>query len=132
VGLPLELLELGEVGGEYPEGSCRKAGRLLRALEGRFRYHGRHQAIRHADAYEVHNSPWDTIPGLAGKPNWDDARAHFLYTLGPTIVPPHAVKSGLVRSLRVWAAIDLLLTCDSVLEARDKTRERMATAGEIL
>ena len=33
------------------------------------------------------------------------------------------------RSARVWAAIDLLLTCETITEARDRTQERLDAAG---
>jgi hypothetical protein len=96
-----------------------------------FRFHGKLQAIRHVDFYDVHHRPWDLILGLAGKPDWDDTHGHFIYTLGPPIVPPATVKTGkLYRAQRVWAAIDLLLTSATISEARDKTAERLASAGE--
>jgi len=48
-----------------------------------------------------------------------------MYSLGPAIEPPHVVKNGKVtRALRVWVAIGLLLTCETISEARDKTAER--------
>lgn len=44
----------------------------------------------------------------------------------------HPEHSGgrLFRGQRVWAALDLLLTCSTVAEARDRTRERVRQAGE--
>ncbi len=72
----------------------------------------------------------------------DEARRHnaherrpvrYLYTLGPPIVPPKTVKAGnLYRAQRVEAAIDLLLTCDTIRDARDKTQERLTASGEVL
>jgi hypothetical protein len=97
-----------------------------------FRFHGRLQAIRHVDEYDVVMKPWDTIPGLAGRPDWPEGQ-HFLYTLGPPIVPAATVKTGkLYRAQRVWVAIDLLLTSATISTARDKTNERLAKAGETL
>jgi hypothetical protein len=58
--------------------------------------------------------------------------AHLVYTLGPPILPPRAVKTGnLYRAQRVEAAIDLLLTCETISEARDRTRKRLQAAGEL-
>lgn len=37
---------------------------------------------------------------------------------------------NLFRAQRVWCALDLLLTCATIREARDKTRERLASVGE--
>jgi hypothetical protein len=94
-----------------------------------FRFKGKLQQIRHVESYTVHASPWDLVPGLRGKPSW--ARSpHFLYELGPAIVPPHEVKNGPIwGSGHVWCALDLLLTCETVAEARDKTNARLAAAG---
>jgi hypothetical protein len=43
-----------------------------------------------------------------------------------------AVTGRLFRAQRVWAALDLLLTCGTIREARDKTQERLIAAGESL
>jgi hypothetical protein len=97
-----------------------------------FRFYGQLQQIRHVDDYEVHDEPWNVIhPGFA-QTDWKSA-PHFWYRLGPPIIPPHTVKTGasIKRSLRVWAAIDLLLTCQTISEARDKTQARLEAAGEI-
>lgn len=49
----------------------------------------------------------------------------------PPIVPQHAVKTGgLYGPGHHWAAIDLLLTCNTVREARDQTQARLEAAGE--
>jgi hypothetical protein len=49
--------------------------------------------------------------------------------LGPVIEPPQTVRMGKVwPNARTWAALDLLLTCETVSEARDKTNE-LAAAG---
>jgi hypothetical protein len=94
-----------------------------------FRFHGRLQQIRHVEDYDVVMAPWDAIPGLAGKTDWGHAQ-HFLYTLGPPIVPTNTVRTGgPIRNMRLWAALDLLLTSETILEARDKTNERLAKAG---
>jgi hypothetical protein len=94
-----------------------------------FRFDGKLQQIRHVESYIVHPSPWDLVAALRGKPDWSE-QPHFLYELGPAIVPNHDVKLGkLWPNARVWAALDLLLTCDTVADARDKTNERLAASG---
>lgn len=41
----------------------------------------------------------------------------------PVIEPPHEVRTGnIYRNQRVWCALDLLLTCKTIREARDKTQ----------
>lgn len=98
-----------------------------------FRFDGKLQQVRHVESYEVFD-PGEGCPGLPqldGNLQWSPG-LHYLYHLGPTIVPGREVKSGSIkRALRVWAALDLLLTCDTISEARDKTRERLAAAGEL-
>ena len=96
-----------------------------------FRFDGRLQQIRHVENYEIHNCPWDLFyPGIGRKLGWTNS-PHFYYKLGPVIEPPHPVRTdGLYGSGRHWCAIDLLLTCSSVREARDKTQARLDAAGE--
>jgi hypothetical protein len=54
-----------------------------------------------------------------------DRERYIIYTLGDPIRPPRCVKAGsLYRAARVWVALDLLLTCASVAEARCLTDER--------
>jgi len=95
-----------------------------------FRYDGQLQQIRHVESYEIHNNPWDVIyPGIGKKLGWTDT-PHFFYQLGPVIKPACPVMTGgLYGSGRHWCAIDLLLTCESVREARDKTQARLEEAG---
>ncbi|MCP9487565.1 MAG: hypothetical protein MSC30_17095 [Gaiellaceae bacterium MAG52_C11] len=92
-----------------------------------FRWAGKLQLIRHVDAYEVFTNPHEHIPEIPPQ-EW---KRHFVYTLGPSIVPAQEVRTGnLFRAARVEAALDLLLTCDTIAEARDRTRERLQAAGE--
>jgi len=94
-----------------------------------FRWGGQLQQIRHVDAYEVFTDPHEVIPELASR----QVDRHYLYTLGPPMVPPKTVKTGnLYRAQRIEAAIDLLLTCDTIRDARDKTQERLTVAGDAL
>lgn len=87
-----------------------------------FRYNGKLQSIHHIDKYEVFNDPsvhFSSIPS----DEWAD---HYLYHLGRPMKPHHEVKAGkkIVRSMRVWAMLDLLLTCDTIEEARDLSHAR--------
>jgi len=87
-----------------------------------FRYGGCLQSIHHVDNWKVITDVHEDMPELTpGK--W---KPHFLYTLGPPIVPPKVVKTGKIYpSGRVWAALDLLLTCESISQARDMTKKRL-------
>lgn len=89
-----------------------------------FRYWGKLQSIHHIEEYEVITNPNDYIKEIPSEV-WE--KPHYLYTLGPPILPPKETKSGkkIVRSLRVWAMLDLLLTCTTIEEARDRTKERL-------
>ena len=50
---------------------------------------------------------------------------HYVYTLGPAIVPSKTVKTGKIYpSGRVWAMLDTLLTADTISEARDISYQR--------
>lgn len=86
-----------------------------------FRYGGKLQTIHHIDKYEVFTNPSDHFNEIPSA----DWGPHYLYHLGPSIVPTKEIKTGKVYpSGRKWAMIDLLLTADSVSEASDKTWER--------
>jgi hypothetical protein len=96
-----------------------------------FRFDGKLQSIRYVQDAAVYNMRVDEpegLPDLRHETWWtgDAARAdHVLYTLGPPIVPSREVRTGnLYRAARVWAALDLLLTCDTIAEAAEKTRLR--------
>lgn len=88
-----------------------------------FRYNGKLQSIHHIDSYEVFTNPNKVFKEIP-KRNWD---LHYLYHLGPAIIPTQEIKAGkkIVRSMRVWAMLDLLLTSRTIQEARDKTKERL-------
>lgn len=95
-----------------------------------FRFDGRLQQIRHVDHYEVITRPHDYIPEIIPEADWSD-EPHFLYTLGPPIEPSHPVRSGKIwPNARLWCALDLLLTCETIRDARDATQARLSSAGE--
>lgn len=88
-----------------------------------FRYDGQLQGVRHVqsatvvqDLHTVHKSAPKDVFG-----------PHMIYRLGPKIVPSKEVKTGKVfRNGRIWAAVDLLLTCETISDARDMTKARLA------
>lgn len=86
-----------------------------------FRYFGKLQSIRHIDKYVVGTDPHQFVPEMRRR-RWDP---HFFYTLGRPIRTEREVRTGkLFRNGRVWAALDLLLTCRSISKARDETDRR--------
>ena len=87
-----------------------------------FRYEGKLQFIHHIDSYQVFTDPSLHFPNVP-KQQWGEC---YLYDLGPAIKPPREVKSGkkIVRQIRVWAMLDLLLTSSTIEEARDKSKAR--------
>lgn len=89
-----------------------------------FRWDGKLQQIRHVDAWKITEDLHEEIDGM-GKGVF--AYPNYLYTLGPNILPEtKRIKKGKVYpSGRIWAMLDLLLTCDTVAEARDLTKKRL-------
>lgn len=95
-----------------------------------FRFDGHLQQIRHVDRYKIVEDDHAGFEPLKGKVSWDHKR-HWLFQLGPAIVPAEPVKNGkLWPTHRGWIAIDLLLTSETVAEARDKTNARLEGSGE--
>lgn len=88
-----------------------------------FRYYGRLQSIHHIESYTVTRNMHDEIAEMPDEV-WDDDC--YIYHLGPAITPGKTVKTGKIfRNGRVWAMLDTLLTCDTISEARDLTKDRM-------
>jgi hypothetical protein len=86
-----------------------------------FRYGGILQSIHHVEKYEVVNSLHGACPGIPK----ESCEPHFLYHLGEPIRPANTVKNGTVwPSGRYWCALDTLLTCKTVSQARDLTDKR--------
>ncbi|MFA5864235.1 MAG: hypothetical protein WC975_06065 [Phycisphaerae bacterium] len=88
-----------------------------------FRYNGQLQSIHHVDSCKVVEDMHAEFPEIdPGK--WDP---HLLYTLSPPIVPVKTVKTGnIFCNGRVWAMLDLLLSCDTIAQARDRTKKRQS------
>lgn len=88
-----------------------------------FRYYGQLQSIHHIEGYTVTQNIHDEVPEMPDEV-WDNN--HYVYKLGPAIVPGRTVKTGKIfRNGRVWAMLDTLLTCDTISEARDVTQARL-------
>ncbi|KYF67355.1 hypothetical protein BE11_44110 [Sorangium cellulosum] len=88
-----------------------------------FRYDGRLQSIHHVDDHEIFSNPRDVFADAKNQ----KIDPHYLLKLGPAIHPPKEIRTGdkIRQAMRVWAMIDLLLTCSTITEARDKTKERL-------
>jgi len=86
-----------------------------------FRYYGKLQSIHHIDNYEVFTNPNHYFPEIPSQ-DWGH---HFIYELSKPIIPNKNIKTGkLFRNGRIWSMLDLLLTCDTISEARARTKER--------
>jgi hypothetical protein len=86
-----------------------------------FRWHGKLQSIRHVEGHQLFRNAQDILPKAAS----EDWGPHICYHLGPPILPQGAASSaGIYRSGRCWVALDLLLLCDTIAEARDLTKQR--------
>lgn len=87
-----------------------------------FRYKGKLQSIHHIDSYTVFNDPSEHFQEIPSE-DWGPC---YLYSLGPAIRPSREVPNGpkILRSMRVWAALDLLLTSKTIQEARDLSKLR--------
>lgn len=79
-----------------------------------FRYNGKLQSIHHIDKYKITKNIHDVIDEMPDE-NWD--KNHFVFNLGPAIIPQKTVRSGRIRNTRIWAMIDTLLTCDTISDA---------------
>jgi hypothetical protein len=94
-----------------------------------FRFDGKLQQVRHVENYRITDDNHAGFEPLKGKVDWSEER-HWVFKLGPVMKPMHEVRTGnLYRAQRVWVALDLLLTCTTIAEARDKTKLRLAEAG---
>jgi len=89
-----------------------------------FRYAGKLQSIHHIESADVITNFYPHFKEAINEP----IKPHFLYRLGLAIRPDHEVRTGKNwRSLRTKAMLDLLLTSDTISDARDKTNKRLAT-----
>lgn len=91
-----------------------------------FRYDGRLQSIHHVDGTQIFANPREVFKAAKNQ-NIDP---HYLFRLGPAIVPPREVKNGpkIMRSMRVWCMIDTLLTAATITDAWTETKRRLGDA----
>ena len=90
-----------------------------------FRYFGKLQSIHHVESYEIFTNPNEKFQEIPGK-KWNP---HFLYKLGPAIIPPREVKSGNIRNRHDWCMLDTLLITDTISEAKSITGKRKEGAS---
>lgn len=91
-----------------------------------FRYGGKLQSIHHIESYIVSTNMSDEIPEMPDQ-QWDVP--HFLYRLGPAIIPPKEIRTGKIyKNGRVKCYLDTLFTCSTISDARDLTKKRMETS----
>jgi hypothetical protein len=88
-----------------------------------FRYDGRLQTIHHVDSFDVFTNPrtlFAEAEDVAVKP-------HYCLRLGPPIRPAKEVPNGfkIRMAMRVWCAIDTLLTSDTITDAMAETKRRL-------
>lgn len=89
-----------------------------------FRYNGKLQSIHHIEEYVISTNMRSEIAEMPDE-EWNEP--HFIYMLGPAITPTKEIKTGKIYpSGRVWCHLDALLTCDTISDARDLTKKRMA------
>lgn len=90
-----------------------------------FRYRGKLQSIHHIEKYAVTDN---LHPFVSEIPDEELSETHFVYELRPAIIPPKDIRTGnkIVRSNRVWAQLDTLLTSDTITEAMEISKARIA------
>ena len=87
-----------------------------------FRYDGRLQSIHHIESYVITNNIHKQISEY---PDIDLEYPNFVLSLDDGFYPTKIIKSEKnMRATRVWAMYDLLITCDTIKEAVEKTKLR--------
>lgn len=88
-----------------------------------FRYHGKLQSIHHIEKYIVTDNLHPYVPEI---PDAELSETHFVYELGPAIIPSKDIRTGdkIVMSSRVWAQLDTLLTSNTITEAMEISKAR--------
>ena len=88
-----------------------------------FRYHGKLQSIHHIEKYTITDNQHPFVPEI---PDVELSETHFVYELGPAIIPQKVIRTGdkIVMSNRVWAQLDTLLTSDTITEAMEISKTR--------
>jgi hypothetical protein len=94
-----------------------------------FRWSGAVQRIHHIDSYTVVGQLQEEFPDLPL--DQDTVRPHLLYRLGPTLGPSVPLSNGAkYRAVRLWVALDLLLTSTTLKEALAGTKSRQYVGNE--
>jgi len=90
-----------------------------------FRFDGGLQSIHHVDRYEIFANPHEVFPDAID----ESIAPHYVLELGPPMRPSSDVRNGdrIRMNMRVWAMLDLLLTCSTITEAHDETKKRLGT-----
>jgi len=92
-----------------------------------FRFNAHLQRIQHVEGYEIITEPHAYLPEIHEGQLWDPT---FMYMLGPAIEPAMKIHMGnMHRNSHAWAALDLLLSAETISQARDLTRARHEAAG---
>lgn len=87
-----------------------------------FRYDGKLQSIHHIESWKIIDDVHASIPEIDSR-GWGP---HFLYSLGPAIIPEKEVRTGnIFRSGRKKVMLDLLLTSSTIYEAAILTKKRL-------
>jgi hypothetical protein len=83
---------------------------------------GKLQSIRHVDEIEQFDNPHTVFPEAIDQ-DWEP---HYLFHLGPPIVPAHTVRNGprIRMANRCWCMIDTLLTAKTISDALTETQKR--------
>ncbi len=89
-----------------------------------FRYNGRLQSIHHIESYTITDN---LHPFISEIPDAELSETHFVYELGPAIIPPGGIRTGkrIVMSNRVWVQLDTLLTSETITEALEISKTRI-------
>ena len=96
-----------------------------------FRYDGRLQSIHHVERTEMFTNPKSMFPRARAV----TVEPHYLFHLGPAIVPTREVKNGakVMQAFRRRCMIDTLLTCATITDAVIETRRRLGSeAADVL
>ncbi len=94
-----------------------------------FRWNNAVRQVHHVEGYRVVASLRDVYPDL---PSNDDVdQQHLVYELGPDLMAGRTLPNGAnYRAIRMWVALDLLLTAATLKDAYDATQQRRNRRSE--
>jgi hypothetical protein len=94
-----------------------------------FRWNSAVRQVHHVENYRVVASLRDVYADLS--PSADVDRQHLVYELGPDLMGGRALPNGAnYRAIRMWVALDLLLTSPTLKDAYDSTQRRRVRRAE--